>query len=412
MGIRFFGYICGAFLCLLPVVFMFCRSANISEINRVFSDRASLAEGVLLGQKEDRADYSFMDSLLEGRHIVVLGGQQQTDGSTQELYADLVLYLFGKGYTSLYLEVPFYKAVRFWEELESGRAGGFSGAFHPFWSNSKQTKRLRDSVVRWSKGGSPLHIKGLDIQMPTVFSQYAVYEDLMSHMKTVPGFSKGEFKRVRHSLTNRFGPVLYFNRKGPQMDRNRKLCLKELRQMKELIAEKTERTEKDSVHMQYLDNIYHFYYAKMYLGGMDYERHRDSMMFENLKWQMGRDAGKSIIWTSNRRAANDSKNGTGLGIHIKEKYGDGALTILATSFSGQTTNISTGKPQKTNPATVLTVENFLKDRTGDVSFFVVPEKLKGESAEMRFYEHSNTENDWFNTFDAFFFIKNMQAIER
>jgi len=248
--------------------------------------------------------------------------------------------------------------------------------------------------------------------MPTVFSQYAVYEDLISHMKTVPGFSAGEFKRVRHSLTNRFGPVLYFNRKGPQMDRNRKLCLEELRQMKELIAEKTERTEKDSVHMQYLDNIYHFYYAKMYLGGMDYERHRDSMMFENLKWQMGRDAGKSIIWTSNRRAANDGKNGTGLGIHIKEKYGDGVLTILATSFSGQTTNISTGKPQKTNPATVLTVENFLKDRTGDLSFFVVPEKLKGESAEMRFYEHSNTENDWFNTFDAFFFIKNMQAIER
>jgi len=149
----------------------------------------------------------------------------------------------------------------------------------------------------------------------------------------------------------------------------------------------------------------------MYLRGSDYERHRDSMMFENLKWQMGRDAGKSIIWTSNRRAANDSKNGTGLGIHIKEKYGDGALTILTTSFSGQTTNISTGKPQKTNPATALTVEHFLKDRTGDVSFFIVPEKLKGESAEMRFYEHNNTENDWFTTFDAFFFIKSMQAIE-
>jgi len=217
---------------------------NVSEINRVFSNSAGLAEGVLLGMKENHANHSFMDSLLQGRDIVVLGEQQQTDGSTQELYADLVLHLFRKGYTSLYLEVPFYKAARFWEELESGRARGFSGAFHPFWSNSKQTKSLRDSVVRWSKGGFPLLVKGLDFQIPAVFSQYAVYDDLISHMKTVPGFSAGEFRQVRHSLTNRFGPVLYFNMKSTQMDKNRKLCLNELRQMKELIEKKNGEDEK------------------------------------------------------------------------------------------------------------------------------------------------------------------------
>ena len=412
MSSKLLIYISIILLSLLSLAFMLCRTANLTEIDKRFSKNIKIAEKLSMGTKVNPIDYSFIDSLLEDKRIILLGEQQHADGTTQKLYSNLMLYLFKKGYNSLYLEIPFFKTHRFRMNLESGIVQDFSGSFYPFWSSSKQTKELRDSIVKFSKESFPLYIKGLDFQMSTVFSQNAIYEDLVSYMKTVPNFAANDFKQIRHSLTNRFGPVLYFNSESQKMDENRKSCLRELIEMRKLIEEKPEKTEKDSIYLQYLNNIYHFYYAKMYLRGSDYNNYRDSMMFENMVWQMNRgNTGKSVVWTANWHAVNESEGGIRLGAYIKQRYKDSVLTILTTSFSGHTTNISSGKAQGVNPATILTVESQLKDKTDDISFFVVPEKLKNTRAIMRFYGYNNIESEWFRKFDAFFFIKNMEPNE-
>lgn len=413
MNIRIFIYILGLECLLLIFSFLACQSINNFEIENKKHLQKYLADQIIQHNKKLNIDYKLIDSLLDNKNIVILGEQQHADGSTQKLYSQLIRHLYKKGFNTLFLETSFYNTHRFWEGLEQRKYNDFTkSGIYPFWKNANQTKALRDTIAILSQKRYPLYLKGIDFQSATVFAQHAIYDDLMSHMKTVPNFIQAEFKHTRHMLTNRFGPVLYFNAKGEKMDKNRKAFLAEFLKMQNLIKEKQVNTASDSIYCHYINNLYHFYYARMYLSGDKYNQLRDSMMFENLMWQIKKnDIKKAIVWTANAHASNDDESWLRFGARVKQAFHHNSFTILSSSFSGFTTNISSGKKQEINPAISTSIEYSLAQRIPEKAFLQFPENIRTASAEMRFYGHNNLQSEWFSKCDAFIFIRNMKPSE-
>lgn len=410
MNLRSIIYVNISLLLLVIIALTICSITNSSVIDKKTALNKRIGADILNNNTSHNIDWRLLDSLISNKQMILLGEQQHADGTTQKILSELVLYLNQKGFNTLFLETSFYDTHRFWERLQLGQVNDFHrSTIYPFWKNAEQTKLLRDTIIFKSKKKSPLYLKGIDFQIPIKFSQHKIYEDLISYAKQVPGFKQSQIKHVKHSLTNRFGPVLYFNTPGDRMDTNRKSCLKELLDLQDLINKKESKTEKDSLYLRYINNIYHFYYSKMYLKDNEFNNTRDSVMFSNILWQMNKNKlSKAIVWTANAHASNDKNQWIRIGTHIKEHYDKNSLIILTTSLNGSTTNISSKKVVKLNPSTSLTVETTLAERIEEHSILVVPHNLKKQKSTMRFYGHNNIEDDWFNKFDAFIFIKNMQ----
>ena len=346
---------------------------------------------------------------LKEKKLVLLGEQQHGDGATQALNSELVIFLKKNGFNVLFFESNFYPTYRLNESLRNAQNIDFSVALNPFWAKSKETKELRQHIYQSAKTSDPFIVRGIDFQIPTIFTQKKIYEDLVRYLNTIPSFEQYHYRHFWHSLKNGYGPVLYFNSKSSKMDKNREACLREIKLLIDLInSDFTSTNGEQQLYIRYLQNIYDFYYAKMFLKGDKYNAYRDSVMFENTIFQMEQFPDeKFVLWSANKHILNTNKFGKNLGYYLKNKFKDEMFTIMTTSYDGYSTNIATSNIQRNNPATSTTVEYFLKNNHPDASIFYTNNALKNKSSVMRFLGFNNLENFWFKEFDAFIFIPHM-----
>lgn len=354
-------------------------------------------------------DNSRLSSNLKGKKLILLGEQQHGDGATQALYSELIVFLNKNGFKVLFLESNFYPTYRLNERLKDSQNIDFSVALNPFWARSKETKELRQYISQAAKTSDPLILRGIDFQMPTIFTQKKIYEDLNRYLKTLSSFDRSKYRHFWHSLQNGYGPVLYFNSKSSKMDQNREACLQEIKLIIDLInSDSNPSHEEGQLYARYLQNIYDFYYAKMFLKGDQYNAYRDSVMFENTIYQMKQFPDeKFVLWSANKHILNTNQFGKNLGYHLKKRFKDELFTIMTTSYDGYSTNIASSNIQRNNPATINTVEYFLKNNHANATIFYTKDSLKDKLSTMRFLGFNNFENFWFKEFDAFVFIPQM-----
>ncbi|MGF7029006.1 erythromycin esterase family protein [Sphingobacterium sp. HSC-15S19] len=395
-------------ICVL-IFYYYCRIENGDKISTERSRIINLSKDVTLVNQNLNEGFSFSDSVLIDKQIIILGEQQHGDGVTQQIYARLVMHLYNKGFKSLYLEAPLYRTLRFYQSLEHGAGLDFANAVYPFWSRAKETHDLRDFITSKATTNDPMYLGGLDFQIPTIFSQDKIREDLMLYLKGLNGYNSSDYKHFWFSLKNRFGPVLFFNSRTKEMESNRQKCLKELKGMSKLVLSQNNISLKDSIYHRYIENIYHFYYAKMYLKSLAYNNYRDSILFENFRWQMAfQKDRKAIVWIANEHASKENQARKTFGGFVKDFYKKRAYTILTTSIEGYTRNIASGNIQRVNPVTKNNLEFALKNKIDSIAFVIPPKNRAAEQMTMRFYGYHNLANNWFDKLDAFFLINKMK----
>jgi erythromycin esterase-like protein len=115
--------------------------------------------------------FSFLESLIEDKKIILLGEQAHGDGTSQELKTKLILYLSDKGYDVVLFESPLYKTEQNWSSLETGGKIDFSESLYKFWSKAQENQELFDMIARKAHSESPVYLSGIDYQYPIRFSQ-------------------------------------------------------------------------------------------------------------------------------------------------------------------------------------------------------------------------------------------------
>jgi erythromycin esterase len=389
---------------------------KINATENIYTEMQQLPSASIVDIKAG-SDYSFLDQDLAQKSIVLLGEQQHGDGATFTVKSDIIRHLHQKGFNVLFFESSFFETAKLWQNIQAqpNLSTDFSKAIYQFWGRSAETQLLRTYISQQARSTNPLEMAGIDYQMPYAFSQTPVVKELQAYLKNVPGYQSSRYDHFWQSLLNKKGPVMIFNTPGQKVI-NKDSCMLELNSLHRFVSGVQNKTRTDQIFERYLYNIYHFYFAKITYGQSPRKQgiYRDSIMFENVKWQMDNlyKGKKVVIWTANFHATYTPEQAKpdNLGAFLKQHYQDQVYSILFTSYQGNTMNISTYHTDQINTALPYTFEAILRQKGKQFTYVRFPENgpIRNTEFNMRFLGHNNIKDKGMKMMDSFIFIRDMK----
>lgn len=364
-------------------------------------------------------DWSFLEEHLEGKEVLLLGGQGSGDGSSLKIMSDMVRYLHDTSeFNVVFFANSFFKVYSLNNRISSDSLDhrDFVEALGLFLGQSKETEKLREYKVSQDLSAHPLTFAGIDYRIPIRFQQKEISTNLKSYFRSYPDFITGNYSSFWKSLENTAGPILYFNAPQKEMDKERIKCLEEIRSLRDLIVQRKKPSRIDSVYLRYIENIYNVYLLNINRN-VNVNHFNDSLMFENLMWQIENffPDQKVIIWTANDQlvygaAQPINKN---IGSLIKGHFGNKAHSILFTSYQGRVRNSNTHRVNVVNQALQSTIEYGMHLKGHKLTYVPIDPISKNRestSFQMRILGHNNLVRPWLRMMDSFIYIDNMEAV--
>lgn len=179
-------------------------------------------EKILVELNEDQKDYSFIDTLLQDKKLVLLGEMDHGDGSSFKIKTDLIKYLHEElGYNTLLFESSFINCNLLWSTIGDSTIfkDRIKNNIYFIWSEVEETKALFQYIEEQHRKGTPLRILGIDPQfsgeenteefvallnnaLPPTITTSKMFSDFIHELKIMSIWMKFP-KKTDHRLTEK-----------------------------------------------------------------------------------------------------------------------------------------------------------------------------------------------------------------
>lgn len=366
-------------------------------------------------------DFSFLDSLIGNRKIIILGETGHGDGKTFEVKSKIVEYLNkNKGFNTIalegsgFLDMELYKGVIEVGEIDGYNFRSLQDTWAGVWSFSKETKILQD-LIRSKK------ITPIGIDATTTFDNF--YLPIIIERMLNFQYNKIDLNFI-HDFNNK---LFSFN---PEI----KIANNEISKLKKqfnLIKKQLKSTllpNNYGIINQALDNylVLVNQYQQNWFSDEGINKNinkRDKQMFNNLLWHLKQNPNhKIIVWTANFHATRNINNiiykegekniyadFVLLGDYIYKKFPHETYSIAFTSSEGTFGRYY--EEPKAIHTPIGTLENALKEQS--LEYLFIPLSLirlsNSKSKKMEFNSqilgYDNKPGKWINCYDGIFYIK-------
>lgn len=296
-------------------------------------------------------DLIFLDSILQGRRIILLGEQLHYDGATFAAKSRIIRYLYKKlGYNVVLYEAGLYDM---WYMATNSQEYNPSLGLYNFWWDNEECKDIWEFYREKSKGDNPIFLGGFDIQLTGKINDSIRKQLLETYLesKDVKLQHYPAFADIIERLDNQYLWELRRIRQA-QYDSIKSDLNTILTSLKPNLKNHT-----DSIYYRYLSGVEQYQKLMWNYNPGDIRRMniRDSIMADNLSWLLDSvyKNNKVIVWCANIHALKnnimvESVNLKPMGKYIKDKYANTVYTITATSYgryngNGKLSNTSGNK---------------------------------------------------------------------
>lgn len=410
-------------------VILKCYAQTDSEAVSLLAEKSITIDP---GHLIDEATLSYFDKAFAGKQIVLLGEQNHRDGSTFQLYSELVKLLHGKyGFEIIVFESGFYDCHRAWEHIQNNADPytAFRNSIFPVWTKSKQAQPLFEYIKDQSHSDNPLQLAGFDCQITGSFGIENFMMELDSVVRKLdPKYSDSEeyksFLRTSSNATN--------------FKSHKTITQEEMATFQASLIRISRMLEDyaDKEHSFWHQNLQNLKINIALRRGMETGsispreliNMRDKQMANNVIWQLeGPFKGKKIILWGNvshflRNAASmtptlerDLFNGAvTMGDHLYQKYNDKIYLIGSLSYHGEAGYTGNEDADPAPKGSLNHLFHLTNQRFAfmDLNQMEEMDNLLSKPIGARLDGSITFKADWTNIFDGILFIDYMEASKR
>jgi len=248
---------------------------------------------------KNRKGYDFIETMLKGKKIVLLGELDHGDGSSFSIKTELIKYLHEElGYNTLVFEASIINCDFLWNTISDSTIfkNQIKNSIYNIWSEVEETKELFNYIEEQYQKGTPLKIAGIDPQFSGIENtnefNMLLKNTLPPHIIASKSFSEFMYEIEIMSTWMVFP-------KGKQ----HKLSEKEFVNYCDTIFEAISNMEGSKINLSlwkiYLDNVKIMGKIKRKRDKLSFEL-RDEQMYKNVNyWIKENPNEKFIIWAAN-----------------------------------------------------------------------------------------------------------------
>lgn len=380
-------------------------------------------DGFSVEINKNREGYDFIETMLQGKKIVLLGELDHGDGSSFSIKTELIKYLHEElGYNTLVFEASIINCDFLWNAIsDSARfKNQIKNSIYNIWSEVEETKELFNYIEEQYRRGVPLKIVGIDPQFSGIENTHEfnllLKTTLPPHIVASKSFSEFMYEIEIMSTWMVF-----------PKEKQHKLSEEEFVNYCDTIFEAISNMEGSKINLSlwkmYLDNVKIMGKIKRKRDKLSFEM-RDEQMYKNVNyWIKENPNEKIIIWAANAHIVRKDnvlkKQGNDfyllglkkLGDYLYENYPDLLYAVAFTSGQGATLDIS--NPDKTNIINTPkrnSLEGLMSGRKicfVDLNLFENNLGL-GQYDSQLFYTNTICAAKWSQHFDGFIYIPEMR----
>ncbi|MFD2998741.1 erythromycin esterase family protein [Pontibacter toksunensis] len=353
MGIKFSTYCLSSILILGTTASVLAQETD----ERVAWLRQN-AIPISLTSFPDSQALAYFDKALAGKQVVVLGEQNHGDGTTFQLYSNLVKLLHSRyGFDAIVFESGFYDCHKAWQSImqKEDAQTAINNSVFKLWAHSEQVQPMIGYIAAQANTPNPLEVGGFDCQFTGYYGKKVFLTEVDSIVQVLsPGYFTSKeyrsFRKTANSITDySLPPVLPSTEERLLFDQgiNQVLALLEASPSKErafwLQAMKNLQVQSGVVwSLQKVST------GKM--TGRELNNMRDVQMAKNVVWLLeGPYKGRKIIlWANSAHTMKNTeslvpqsgrdvfKGATTMGDHLFDIYRERLYVIGTLSYQGQT----------------------------------------------------------------------------
>lgn len=291
----------------------------------------------------DFSDLVFLDTIIGNKHIVFLGEQTHSDGTTFQAKSRLIRYLHEKHKFNVILyEAGLYDMwlMNRTAHLQSNEEAQFDPGMglYSFWWDNEDCLPLWKYYNKTLQSNRPIILGGFDLQLT---GHYYSREDRAKDIKEILSRKQihlAEYPSFNSAIEQLSLTYLWEYKRFPQAKFDS--IQTDLNKILALLQNPT--TEKENIYYRYIKGIRDYGQLMWDYNPGDIPRMnvRDSLMAENLMWQIDSlyTNQKVIVWLANLHLfkvplTNDGVTFIPLGKYIKDKYSDSSYLMAFTSYA-------------------------------------------------------------------------------
>ncbi len=300
----------------------------------------------------NREGYRFIDTLLAGKKVVLLGELDHGDGSSFIAKTDLIKYLHEHhDFNTLIFEASFINCNFLWNTIGDSTEfrNQIKNNIYNIWSEVEETKNLFRYIEEQYRKGAPLRVVGIDPQFSCIENTQEFIR-LLKKTLTSDITESERFIKFIYEIELMSTWMVFPKKKKHKLSEEEFVNYCNI--LYEAISRNKEHAANLSLWKMYLDNVKIMGKIKRKRNNQSFEM-RDEQMFKNADYWIKENANeKFIMWAANAHITRndrivEKKGGNfyllglkKLGDYLYEAYPDSLYSVAITSGKGVTLDIA------------------------------------------------------------------------